>query len=149
MMELNVLEESKAKYVETVVPLRDKLAFTCTNKEDMNMMIQTLRCNQKLKINVLHSCKQFTSLLNIHCLYLFFSASSSGKFFQPVIPVERIRKYGFYAYVNSLFTAPDPIMKYLCESYQLHNIPVGDDSTDTCYGDAPRELRVFFSRNYR
>lgn len=81
MMELNVLEESKSKYVETVVPLRDKLAFTCTNKEDMNMMIQTLRCNQKLKINVLHSCKQFTSLLSINYILSGFQRLRLVKFF--------------------------------------------------------------------
>ena len=57
MLEVNVLDNSKAKYVEQMIPLRDRLAFTCTDKSDMNLLIRSLREQQKLSINVLHSGK--------------------------------------------------------------------------------------------
>lgn len=55
MLEINVLDKTKAKYLEAVVPLRDRLAFTCTNKNDMNMLIRSLREQQGLSVNVLYS----------------------------------------------------------------------------------------------
>ncbi|ERL93414.1 hypothetical protein D910_10706 [Dendroctonus ponderosae] len=55
MLELNVLDKSKSKYVESLVPFRDRLAFTCTDKYDMNLFIGYIRKQQGLSVNVLHS----------------------------------------------------------------------------------------------
>lgn len=131
MLEVNVLEPRYSKYVENVIPMRDRLAFTCVNKNDMNKLIRSLRENQKLSVNIVHSEMQ------------------GAKSFQPIFPVERLRKYGFFNYVNNLFTAPAPIMNYLCKIYNLHNIPVGDHSTDECCDQIPNEIKQFFSDKYR
>ncbi len=36
------------------------------------------------------------------------------------------REFGFSSYLRELFTGPEPVVSYLCRSYQVHNIPVGD-----------------------
>lgn len=131
MLEVNVLEPRFAKYVENVLPMRDRLAFTCVDKSDMNKLIRSLRENQKLSVNIVHSDMQDTNA------------------FQPNIPIERLRKYGFFNYVNNLFTAPPPIMNYLCKTYHLHNIPVGDSKTNECYEQIPDTIKQFFSDKYR
>ncbi|ENN75960.1 hypothetical protein YQE_07495, partial [Dendroctonus ponderosae] len=80
-------------------------------------------------------------------LYSIGPASTDYK--KPKIPIEHLRKFGFGAYVNFLFTAPEPIMRYLCQTYKLHNIPIGDSSTNDCYGSVPDQLPVFFSDRSR
>ncbi|XP_066258380.1 structural maintenance of chromosomes protein 5 [Euwallacea similis] len=131
MLEINVYDVTKAKYVEAMIPLRDRLAFTCTEKSDMNLLIRSLREQQRLSINALHS------------------GPAPEGYNQPNIPIQNLKTYGFYAYVNTLFTAPEPIMRYLCESYRLHNIPVGDEITNNCYEKIPRQISVFFSDRFR
>ncbi|XP_074040926.1 structural maintenance of chromosomes 5 isoform X2 [Leptinotarsa decemlineata] len=133
MLEVNVLESRHAKYVENVIPLRDRLAFTCVYKDDMNKLIRSLRESQNLSVNVIHSGD---------------STEGVGKF-QPSIAIECLRKYGFYTYVNNLFTAPDPIMHYLCKTYRLHDIPLGDQTTNDLYEQVPQQIRKFFSDKYR
>nr|CAH7727097.1 unnamed protein product [Callosobruchus chinensis] len=128
MLEINVLNNQHSKYVENVVSVRDRLAFTCVNKRDMNKLIKCLRESQKLSVNVIHSDYD----------------PNQGNRFQPNIPIEKLRKFGFYTYVNNLFTAPEPIMHYLCKTYHLHNIPIGDQTTDQCYDEVPPQIRNFF-----
>lgn len=131
MLEVNVLEPRYAKYVENVIPMRDRLAFTCVDKNDMNKLIRSLRESQKLSVNIVHSDVR------------------DANAFQPKIPIERLRKFGFFNYVNNLFTAPAPIMNYLCKTYHLHNIPVGDQKTNECYEEIPDNIKQFFSDKYR
>ncbi|XP_018566367.1 structural maintenance of chromosomes protein 5 [Anoplophora glabripennis] len=133
MLEVNVLDNRHAKYVENVIPMRDRLAFTCVNKEDMNRLIRYLREGQRLTVNVVYSS----------------DSSNNLNAFQPKVPIEQLRQYGFYTYVNNLFTAPAPIMSYLCKTYQIHNIPVGDHNTNNCYEKLPQTIRQFFSDKYR
>ena len=38
------------------------------------------------------------------------------------------RQYGFFSYMKDLFQCPDSVMAYLCVLYNVHKIPVGDDS---------------------
>ncbi|KAJ8916110.1 hypothetical protein NQ315_004477 [Exocentrus adspersus] len=131
MLEVNVLESRHSKYVENVIPMRDRLAFTCVNKDDMNKLIRYLREGQNLSLNVVHS------------------SSTNNIAYQPKVPIEQLRRYGFYTYVSNLFTAPGPIMSYLCKTYNLHNIPVGDHNTNNCYEQVPQNIRQFFSDKYR
>ncbi|CAH1154399.1 unnamed protein product [Phaedon cochleariae] len=133
MLEVNVLETRHAKYIENVIPVRDRLAFTCTRKEDMNKLIRCLRESQNLSVNVIHSS----------------DSSDDPRQFQPNIAIENLRRYGFYTYINNLFTAPGPIMSYLCKTYRLHNIPLGDAKTNDCYEQVPEQIRTFFSDVYR
>lgn len=40
------------------------------------------------------------------------------------------RQYGFQNYLTDLFTCPTTVLQYLCESYNLHNIPIGEERID-------------------
>lgn len=133
MLEVNVLDNRHSKYVENVIPVRDRVAFTCVNKDDMNKLVRYLREGQHLRVNVVHSG----------------DTSNGLSAFQPKVPIEQLRKYGFFTYVNNLFTAPGPIMSYLCKTYNIHNIPVGDHSTNNCYEQIPQNIKQFFSDKYR
>ncbi|KAG5871908.1 hypothetical protein JTB14_025000 [Gonioctena quinquepunctata] len=133
MLEVNVFEGRHAKYVESVIPLRDRLAFTCVHKDDMNKLVRCLREAQNLSVNVIHSGDTTAGMSR----------------FQPAIAIECLRRYGFYTYINNLFAAPDPIMHYLCKTYNLHNIPLGDNTTNDLYEQVPRQIRQFFSDKYR
>ena len=47
------------------------------------------------------------------------------------------RQWGFHHYLNELFTAPDAVMRYLCQNYKLHQIPVGNDYTQKHADEVP------------
>lgn len=108
------------------------MAFTCVLKEDMNVLIRALRDNQKLSVNVLHSANDQTRLYS----------------FQPKIPIEELKQYGMFSYSHSLFTGPEPIMKYLCKTYHIHNIPIGNHLTNQQYENIPPQITNFFSGWY-
>ncbi|XP_044263469.1 structural maintenance of chromosomes protein 5 [Tribolium madens] len=133
MLELNVLDPKNAMYVESVIPLRDRVAFTCTDKDDMNSLIRYLRSEKQLTVNVLYAGDP-----NDHVSR-----------YQPSIPIEQLRKYGLYTYMHSLFTAPEPIMRYLCKTYRVHNIPIGNKQTNQFFQEVPSQIRVFFSDKVR
>ncbi|KAI4468867.1 structural maintenance of chromosomes protein 5 [Holotrichia oblita] len=132
MLELNVIEPANAVYIENTIPVRDRVAFTCTNKEDMNSLIRSLRDNQKLGVNIVYS-----------------DPAEKVPMFQPRIPIERLRSYGLYAYLLSLLSGPPPIITYLCKNYRIHNTPVGNEQTNKSFEDVPKEISTFFSNKFK
>lgn len=42
-----------AKFVESRINYKDLISFTCTNPDDLNLMVQKLRQEKKLKVNVI------------------------------------------------------------------------------------------------
>ncbi|KAL3286561.1 hypothetical protein HHI36_001064 [Cryptolaemus montrouzieri] len=132
MLEINVLDSKNAIFLENVITRRDRLAFTCEKKEDMNLLIHSLRNQQQLSVNVLHSSKEIDM-----------------NRFQPSIPIEQLRQFGLHAYLHSLFTAPDLIMNYLFKTYGIHNIPVGNQKVNRCFEQIPNQVRLFFSDTCR
>ncbi|KAF5269830.1 hypothetical protein FQR65_LT05876 [Abscondita terminalis] len=101
LLELNVLNPKHAIYVENTIPMNDRVAFTCVEKEDMNRLILTLRNELNLNVNVVHSGNEQPGL----------------NAYQPAIPIEQLKPYGMFAYIRSLITGPEPIMKYLCKTH--------------------------------
>lgn len=120
-----------AVYLENLIPLRDKVAFTCVLKSDMNKLMAELREQLKLSINVVHSGND----LDIRS-------------FRNPIPIEQLRPFGFYAYANTLYTGPDPILKYLCKTYNMHCTPIGDQTVNAKYEQVPSKITQFFSGKY-
>lgn len=125
------MDKKNSIYLEQVIPVRDRIAFTCVLKEDMNALIRHFRSEKKIAINVVHSGTQ-----------------ENIATFQPSIPIEHLRKYGLYTYLHSLFTAPDPIMRYLCKTYRVHEIPIGTNQTNKCFASIPEPIRLFFSGKF-
>lgn len=128
LLNINVSNKDYAKYIENVIPQRDLIAFVCEDKEDMNRLVQYLRKEQKLVVNVLHSDPNKNVNMN------------------PQVPLENIRQFGFENYLVSLVEAPPTIMKYLVSMYRINNIPFGTtDFIDKNYSRVPKEISVFFS----
>lgn len=62
-----------AKFVESRINYRDLISFTCTNPEDMNLLIKKLRTEMKLRINAVCSDEEDYSQ------------------YSPEVPIERLR----------------------------------------------------------
>lgn len=122
--QLNVLNREHAIYFENTVPSRERTAFICTNIEDMNLFIKLQQ--------------------NVDVLYSNPNMKISN--YQPKIPIENLSKYGFEMYMNSMYEAPEVIMTYLCENYNLHNIPVafGDVALD----QVPQSINLYFASKF-
>lgn len=133
LLELNVLNPNHAIFVENTIPIRDRVAFTCVLKEDMNTLILKLRDEQKLNVNVVHSGMERSSINQ----------------YQPSIPIEQLKPFGMFAYIKSLVTGPEPIMTYLCKTYRIHNIPVGNNLTNQRFESVPPQITNFFSDTFR
>ncbi|XP_044733630.1 structural maintenance of chromosomes protein 5 [Chrysoperla carnea] len=129
LLEINVTNLEHAEYIENIIPFRDLFTFTCEEVSDMNLLIHHLRVQQKIRVNVVNSGAS-------HPPY---------RSYQPPIPVERIQQYGFFAYANSLFTGPEPIMKYLCRNCRIHAIPIGKAKVNDTYESVPARIQTFFS----
>lgn len=127
LLNINVKDAFYAKYLENVIPLRDLIAFTCENKQDMNLLIKYLREQQKLQVNVVHSDPMKRVSI------------------QPMIPIEDIQKFGFKHYLASLIEAPPTIVKYLVSMYNLHNIPVGTSVVEDNIENIPHNINCYFS----
>lgn len=130
MLSINAKNTSYAKYLETIISHKDLVAFTCENKQDMNLLLKYLRNQQKLQVNVVHS--DITKAISM----------------QPNIPLEDIKKFGFTNYLVSLFEAPSTIMKYLISMYRLNNIPVGTNTVENNIDYIPRTFSCYFSGEF-
>lgn len=129
---MNVINPAHSKYLENTVPIRDRVAFTCESRDDMNLFIKLVREELGMRVNAVHSGPEHPPLSH----------------YRPEIPIEQLRSYGFFAYMNSLITGPEAIIKYLCRMFVIHNIPVGDHSTYNKYGEVPDRIRCFFSGEF-
>ncbi|XP_050458298.1 structural maintenance of chromosomes protein 5 [Cataglyphis hispanica] len=128
LLSINVKEASYAKYLENIIPFRDLVAFTCENKQDMNLLLRYLRDQQKLQVNAVYS-------------------DNTKKIMPPNIPLQDIKQFGFKHYLVSLIEAPPVIMTYLVSMYQLNNIPVGNNEVENNTDRIPRSLSCYFSEN--
>ncbi|XP_072759051.1 structural maintenance of chromosomes protein 5 [Anoplolepis gracilipes] len=128
LLSIDVKEASYAKYLENIIPFRDLVAFTCENKQDMNLLLNYLRDQQKLQVNAVYS-------------------DTTKNIMPPNISLHDIKKFGFKHYLASLFEAPPVIMAYLVSMYQLNNIPVGSNEVENNTDNIPRSLNCYFSEN--
>jgi hypothetical protein len=44
------------------------------------------------------------------------------------------RSLGFHSFLRELFVGPEPVIRYLCKMYRVHNIPVGDQRAYENFG---------------
>ncbi|XP_074605442.1 structural maintenance of chromosomes 5 [Brevipalpus obovatus] len=103
MTQINVKKQEWIPYVEHAIPNRDLFAFVCEDLEDY---------------------KKFSTAMNsLDFRVSIVQAPSSGNF-EPSVPLDHISQYGFTHFLTELFTAPPAIMRYLCRSFNLHNIPI-------------------------
>lgn len=126
---MNVLESNNAKYLENCISERDLIAFTCEEKDDMSILHQKLRVEQKLNVNML------------------YSAASNELSFRARNPISKLQRYGFHSYLIDMVEAPVPVLNALCRLYHIHQIPVGSDATYNNNDNLPDYINQFFSSN--
>lgn len=132
MVEMSVKEQRFAKYIESTVGIKDLVAFICTDKQDMSRLIQKLRNEMKLKVNIA------------------YSAETDQVEYRPTVDMSQLPgELGFYSYLVDMFDAPAPIVNYLCRLNNIQNVAVGDDRTFQNASLVPAHLRLFFSSNNR
>lgn len=129
LLSINVKDEAYVKYLENVIPFRDLIAFVCENKRDMNLLLEYLRDQQRLQVNVVHS------------------DPTKNVSMKPRISLDDIRRYGFKHYLISLMDAPPTIMKYLVSMYNLCNIPIGTAAVEENSDYIPISINYYFSDN--
>lgn len=61
-------------------------------------------------------------------------------------PIGNLRQYGFHTYVKDLFTAPAPVVRYLCRTSRVHEVPVGSAETDKLSEDIVNDPSCGFSK---
>lgn len=110
--------------------MTEKLAFICVNIPDMNLFINLMETEVKLNVNVVYS-KPDAKISN----------------YQPRVPIEELNKFGFHSYLGSLYEAPESVMTYLCDNYNLHNIPIGCSSTIAYMDTIPESIQFYFTGN--
>lgn len=121
------MKEGFSKYFENVIALRDMLAFSCENKDDIQTLFGYLRAEQKLNVNIIHT-RPVRSLE--------FSSPS----------ISQLSKFGFNHFLLELVDGPLPILNYLCSTYRLHTVPIGNDHTLSVAEKVPPEYSLFFTR---
>lgn len=130
MTQIDLLNSGDAKYVEAQIPGKDLLAFVAEYPEDLNTFLATIRDTRNLRINGV------------------VVPMESLESFKPRRPLSEIKRYGFRAYIQSLFSAPDGVMRYLCKRYRVHDIPVGDTRTEDCLAEVRQlGIRRFYTKD--
>ncbi|GAB1609431.1 structural maintenance of chromosomes protein 5-like [Argonauta hians] len=132
MLNINMKNPSDAKFIESFVSFNDLRSFVCENANDMDLLLSKIRDEQKLKINCVKCPAQELS------------------YFQPRIPIDHLKKYGFRCFLKDLFDCPEGVMKFLCMQYKVHLIPVGNDESKSKVDQIIHEnpsLNIFFTAN--
>eukprot|EP00058_Branchiostoma_floridae_P024315 XP_002609805.1 hypothetical protein BRAFLDRAFT_219461 [Branchiostoma floridae] len=116
MLIMNVPNRNYARYLEHHISYNDMRAFVCEDQEDMNKFLNEVwfivRDNQKLKVNAVKAPTKPVSE--------FVSQK----------PIQQLRdRYDFQHYLKDLFEAPEPVMAYLCQMYNLQDVPIGTETT--------------------
>ncbi|XP_064607700.1 structural maintenance of chromosomes protein 5-like [Liolophura sinensis] len=111
ILTVNVKDASDAKYIESHVSFNDIRAFVCEESEDLNLFMDVMRDEQKLKVNAISMPSQPLSS------------------FKPAFRLEDFRKYGFRCYLKDMIECPEAIMRYLCLQYHVHSIMIGTEKT--------------------
>ncbi|XP_059607727.1 structural maintenance of chromosomes protein 5 [Phlebotomus argentipes] len=132
-LELKVKNKDDAKFLENTISVRDFTAFLCEKTEDAKKLIKKLTHEMKLKVNIVQS------------------DTATQVNYKPNIPIDEIRRFGFRQYLLDMVEGPCPILNFLCQVYNLHNIPVGDDSTDEKLDEVTEwgRVQLLFTRTHR
>ncbi|KAK3717890.1 hypothetical protein QZH41_014890, partial [Actinostola sp. cb2023] len=111
LLQVNMHDVNNAKFLEKLISNNDMRSFVIESRDDMKIFFDEVRDKQHLKVNGVTPPDEPLS-----------SFKSSRK-------IDDLKKWGFHCYLSEIFTAPDAVMKYLCESYRVHEIPLGSDFT--------------------
>uniref|UniRef100_A0A182SRW3 Structural maintenance of chromosomes protein 5 n=1 Tax=Anopheles maculatus TaxID=74869 RepID=A0A182SRW3_9DIPT len=132
ILELNVPVLENVQFLENTIGVRDLIAFTCENTEDMNLFLRKTR--EEMRIEGVNAIQ---------------SDPASQLHFKPRHPIGSLKRFGFHTYLIDMVEAPFPILNGLCKLYGLHNIPVGGADSAKYVSSLPDEISVFFTPSHR
>ncbi|XP_035786953.1 structural maintenance of chromosomes protein 5-like [Anopheles albimanus] len=132
ILELNVPVQSNVIFLENTIGIRDLIAFTCEQTEDMNLFLRITREELKIpSVNAIHS------------------APSDCLLWKPKYPIASLRSFGFHTYLIDTLEGPFPVLNGLCKLYNLHNIPVGGPESAKHVNSLPDVIAIFFTPTNR
>jgi len=134
MMVINVSDPADAKYVENHIAFRDLRAFVCEDPEDAELFLRVMRNELHLAVNVVQA------------------PTEPSHAFRPQAPIQNYYGVGLRSYIREMFTAPDPVVSYLCRQYRIHSTPVGTEKAkanmDAIFTNYP-DIGLFYSESSR
>jgi chromosome segregation ATPase len=104
-LHIEMIKKEDAKFVETMIPFQDLTAMIAQNSDDHRTLLSSMR----------DAGNKVTAFMDPH----------PQKAREPRFSDKDLKRYGFRCVVSDLFKAPDPIMRYLTLTHNLHLIPVG------------------------
>ncbi|XP_049539211.1 structural maintenance of chromosomes protein 5 [Anopheles darlingi] len=132
ILELNVPVQANVIFLENTIGIRDLIAFTCEQTEDMNLFLRIIREELKFpNVNVIHS------------------GPSDALLWKPKYPITSLRSFGFHTYLIDTLEGPFPVLNGLCKLYNLHNIPVGGPESAKHVNSLPDAIALFFTPTNR
>ncbi|XP_031636219.1 structural maintenance of chromosomes protein 5 [Contarinia nasturtii] len=133
VMEINVRSNEYSKYIENCVRIPDLIAFTCEETEDMNKFIKIMRVDNNWQVNVIHSP----------------AANGLLSKYKPREPISELRKLGGEIYMVDCIEAPFPILNFLCQTYGVQNVLIGNQNLERKADLLPDSLGLFFTPTHR
>jgi len=129
LLQVEMKNVKDAKFIESLISQNDLKAFVCSNRDDLTLFLDEVRDNQGLRVNGVAP------------------PDEPLESFKPSRSLKDIGRWGFYGFVKDLFTAPDDVMRYLCQNYHIHDIPLGNDWTEKNADKVIDEsgIRVFYT----
>ena len=112
--QINVKDGKTACYLQSIIPFQHMKSFLCQNEDDRTLFLNKVCVELDLKVNII-----------CHPLVDTSGTLISSKEYLPNNPLVNIKQYGFKSYLADLYDAPKAVHRFLCEKYNLHNIPVG------------------------
>lgn len=109
--------------------MRDLLAFSCENTDDVQKLFKCLRTEQNLDVNIIYtkSCRALDS------------TSPS---------IAELSRFGFTHFLIELVDGPLALLNYLCRTYRIHAVPIGTDHTLSVAESVPSKYQLFFTREF-
>ncbi|GLJ59114.1 hypothetical protein SUGI_1493110 [Cryptomeria japonica] len=115
MSEINVKDHKYNSIIEAAIPRQELSAFVCQTTEDLLTFTRLVRDQLKISFNVI----------------LAPDKSMDAQFRRDSEILPDLREFGVKAYLKDLIDAPEPIMRYLCGTYNFHRIPVADNCSES------------------
>ncbi|GBM89813.1 Structural maintenance of chromosomes protein 5 [Araneus ventricosus] len=127
LVSIKVEKDENRRFIENAVADRDLLMFVCEDKGDLERFVKIIKHEKKLCVNV--------SMVPDESLADFSS--------RPI--TNNMRNLGIHCYLKDLFTAPEPVMRFLCKLNRVHQVPVCTEKAESNVDTILKFSNLFFT----
>lgn len=113
--QINVIRNEWVNYVETVIGSKDMSTFLFEKIEDLELFSDQLKNQLDIRVNI--------------------AMIPTDVNHNDTFDIKEYSSYGIFARVSDLFTAPEQVMSYLIKTYNINQIPVGNNKTEELIND--------------